>query len=193
MLDTIKPEIAVPSPTLVRTRLRGIALPNEHGAWGMLFEPLVAGAAVAFSVSALWISLAVIAAFLLRQPLKVLMLGLMSGRSTPHAAAAYKYLYLYATIFVIAGAGALAFSPPAVFLPLIIAAPLAAIPIYFDAIGKSRNLFPELAGSVAINSSAAMIALAGGWTLAGSVALWAILSLRWGSTICGAGLALALE
>jgi hypothetical protein len=64
-------------------------------------------------------------------------------------------------------------------MPLIIAGPLALVPIYFDAIGKSRKLAPELAGSIAINASAAVIALAGGWGLSAAIALWAILVCRW--------------
>lgn len=174
MLDVIKPQAAP-----VKTRLKGIALPNEHGAWGMLFEPIVAASAIAFSTSTLWISLAVIAAFLIRQPLKVMLMGMVAGRSTPQAAAASRYLYIYASIFAVAAAGTLAFAPSVSYMPLILAGPLAAIPVYYDAIGKSRNLAPELAGSVAITSSAAMIALAGGWTVAASLALWAILLVRW--------------
>ena len=174
MLDAIKPEMAP-----VKTRLKGIALPNEHGAWGMLFEPIVAATAIAFSISALWISLAVIAAFLIRQPLKVMLMGMVAKRSTPQAAAASKYLYIYASIFAVAAAGTLAFAPTVRYIPLIIAGPLAAVPVYYDAIGKSRNLAPELAGSVAITSSAAVIALAGGWTPAAALALWAILLVRW--------------
>ena len=97
----------------------------------------------------------------------------------PQANAASKFLFYYSAAFAIGAAGTLAFAPMISLLPLIVAAPLAAVPIYFDAMGKSRSLAPELAGAVAITSSAAVIALAGGWPLAAAISLWAILVCRW--------------
>jgi hypothetical protein len=160
-------------------RLRGIALPNEHGAWGMLFEPLVAATAIAFSVTAIWISLAVIAAFLIRQPLKVLMITRKAGRTMPQAEFASKFFFYYSAVFAVGAAGTLVTAPAVSFLPLIISVPLAAVPIYYDAVGKSRNLAPELAGAAAITSSAAVIALAGGWPITSALSLWVILACRW--------------
>ena len=55
-----------------RVRLRQIVLPTEHGSWGFLLEPIVAGVAVAFSAASVWIAVAVIGAFLARRPLQVL-------------------------------------------------------------------------------------------------------------------------
>jgi hypothetical protein len=145
----------------------------------MLFEPLVAASAIAFSVNALWISLAVIAAFLIRQPLKVLLITRNAGRTMPQTAAARKFLLYYSIAFAVGTVGALAGSHYNILAPLIIAGPLALVPVYFDSIGKSRNLAPEIAGTVAITSSAAVIALAGGWSLAAASVLWLLLMCRW--------------
>jgi hypothetical protein len=176
MLDTRKLEN---TPVTRPVRLRGIALPNEHGAWGILFEPLVAAVAVAFSAAALWVALAVIAAFLMRQPLKVLLISWKAGRRMPQVGAAAKFLIYYSIVFAAGILGTLLFAPQISYLPLIIAAPLAIVPIYFDAFGKSRDLAPELAGAIAITSSAAVIALAAGWTPLAATSLWVLLICRW--------------
>ncbi len=177
MSDAGKPAAkAKPRPT----RLRGIALPNEHGAWGMLFEPIVAAMAVAFSAAAAWIAIFAISAFLIRQPLKVILASVIAGRRMPQASAAQKFLALYLAALIAGAAGTLmTMTGPAMLMPLIIAAPLAAVSIFYDARGQSRRLVPELAGSIAITSSAPVIALAGGWATEAAIALWAIMLCRW--------------
>ena len=161
-----------------KTKLRGIALPTEHGAWGMVFEPIVAALAVAFSIGGVFVAIAFVGAFLMRQPLKVLLIERASGRRMPQGVVARRYIVLYTVIFLAGVAGAAAFVQLAAFCPLLIAAPLAAIQIYFDSERQSRRLAPELAGAVAISSSAAVIALAAGWSPLTAVALWTILVCR---------------
>ncbi len=164
----------------LNVKLRGVALPHEHGAWGMLFEPIVAAMAIAFSAASPLIAVAFIGGFLIRQPLKVLMAGLKAGRTMPQTPAARKFLAIYLAAFMAGAAGTLLLmSGPATLLPLLIAVPLAALSIYYDAIGQSRRLVPELAGSIAITSSAGVIALAGGWSIEGAVDLWIIMLCRW--------------
>ena len=97
----------------------------------------------------------------------------------PQSKVAAKFLFYYFAAFAIGTAGTLATSDFHILLPLIIAAPLAVVPIYFDSIAKSRKLAPEIAGTLAITSSAAVIALAGGWSIAASGAIWLILICRW--------------
>ena len=43
-------------------KVKTIALPIEHGSWGFVFEPLAAGLLIAFSPSAIWITLLVVGA-----------------------------------------------------------------------------------------------------------------------------------
>ncbi len=64
-------------------RLKAVALPIEHGSWGFLFEPLLAGLLVAPSFASIWIALLVIGAFLTRQPLKVYLTDLQAKRNLP--------------------------------------------------------------------------------------------------------------
>ncbi len=159
-------------------RVRGIALPNEHGAWGFLFEPLVAAVAVAASFNAIWISLLVIGAFLMRQPLKILIADLQAKRNLPQTAVAKRFLLIYGAVFTAGLIGSLTFGRIEYFVPFALIIPFAIYQIYCDASRQSRQLLPELTGSIAISSSAAVIALAGGWTFPAAIALWGIFVAR---------------
>jgi hypothetical protein len=159
-------------------RVRGIALPNEHGSWGFLFEPIVAAVAVAPSFAAIWISLLVIGVFLTRRPLKILLSNRKAKRNSPQNAVAIKFILLYGAITSIGLAGSLIYAHIETFIPFVIVIPLAIYQIYCDVLGRTRHLIPELTGAVAISSSAAVIALAGGWNYPAAFALWGIFIAR---------------
>lgn len=164
-----------PTPTI---RVKQIALPTEHGGWGLLFEPMVAGLAVAFSVSGAWIALMFVGAFLMRQPLKIYVLDRRGMRNDARAAVALRYILLYAGVLAAGVAGTAVTSGLTPLLPLIAVLPLAALQNYYDLFRRSRHLVPELAGAIAISSSAAAIALAGGQAPAFSLALWLVFVAR---------------
>jgi hypothetical protein len=171
---------AAPAAAPARTRplLRPLALPVEHGGWGLLFEPIALGLLVAPSWGGLFIGLAYLSGFLTRQPLKLALQDLLRGKRYPRTAwcwglaAGYTSLALFALslAFTFAGVGAL--------MPLAAAAPLALIQIGYDAKNKSRGLLPELGGAIALSSSAAAIALAGNQPLAAALGLSAIILAR---------------
>src|SRR3954454_371201 len=122
-----------PAAAAKRTvKLKGIALPTEHGSWGIVFEPIVAALAVAFSVAGVFVSIAFLGAFLMRQPLKVLLAERAAGRRMPQGEVARRYIVIFAAVFAIGAIGAVVFSQAVNFLPLLLAAPLAAIQIYYD-------------------------------------------------------------
>ncbi len=180
MLDVLESaNIASPPPaTKSVVKLKGVALPTEHGSWSMVFEPMIAGLAVAFSVAGLFVSVAFLGAFLMRQPLRVLLAERAAGRRLPQGETARRFLLIYTALFAAGAIGTVIFAPANSFLPLLLAAPLAAIQIYYDSARQSRKLVPELAGAVAISSSAAVILFAGGLPAAGA-AIWIILVCRW--------------
>lgn len=161
-----------------KVRVRGIALPTEHGAWGFLFEPIVASLAVAFSPGGAWIAVAFVGAFLTRQPLKILLADVAAGRRAEQTSVALRFVLLFGAVFLIGAGGAAALTDAAAFVPLLIVAPLGVYQIFADATRRSRGLVPELTGAVAISSSAAVIALAGGWTFAAACGLWAVFIAR---------------
>ncbi|MCB0162365.1 MAG: YwiC-like family protein, partial [Caldilineaceae bacterium] len=68
-----------PTKQKARPRWRSIALPTEHGGWGFLLEPLLLGRLVAPSAAGLLLLVATVAAFLLRQPLKIVLVDRRRG------------------------------------------------------------------------------------------------------------------
>jgi hypothetical protein len=162
----------------VKVRTRGIALPNEHGSWGFLFEPLVAALAVAFSMPGAWIALTYIGAFLMRQPLKIFIADKFAGRDLPQTSVALKFAAYFGIIYVVGVSGSLAFADLKSFIPIILVAPLGVYQIYADASRQSRNLIPELTGAIAISSSIAVITLASGVAPGIAYALWAVFAAR---------------
>ncbi|MEZ5344243.1 MAG: YwiC-like family protein [Pyrinomonadaceae bacterium] len=168
--------LTIDSPKKVR--LRGIILPNEHGSWGFLFEPLLAAVVVAPTLSAFWISVFVTGAFLARQPLKVFASNWKTRRNPDETAVAFRYTLYYGTVFLIGLLGSIYLLPLLAFVPFVLVVPLAIYQLYCDVSRKSRQLIPELTGAVAISSSAAVIALAGGWSVAAAVSLWGIFIAR---------------
>lgn len=165
-------------PRYPKVRARSVALPVEHGAWGFLFEPLVAGIAVAPSFASGWIAILVIGAFLMRHPLKVILAGGKARVGSPQTRLAFKFLALFAAVLFIGVIGSAVYARPESFMPFALVLPFAAYQIYCDATRSSRQLLAELLGSVAIASSIAVIALAAGWESPNAYALWAIIVAR---------------
>ncbi|MBV9241336.1 MAG: YwiC-like family protein [Acidobacteria bacterium] len=159
-------------------KIRSIALPNEHGSWGILFEPLVLGIAVAPSLASPFVAMLYVGAFLSRQPLKIYLADLRAGRDRAQTGVAKSLAFAYLSLATIGFFGSLAFAGVLPLLPLILTAPLGFITLWFDVSGKSRRVAPEMAGVVTLASSAAVCGLAAGWTVAGSVALSIIIILR---------------
>ncbi len=162
-----------------RVRLKTVALPVEHGGWGLSLEPIVLGLLVASSLSGLFLSVATIATFLLRHPLKLVMADRRRARRFPRTAYAERFVQLYATIAALSLLTAIKTAASYEFLlPLLLAAPFALIQLIYDRASRSRALLPELAGATAMASIASSIALAGGWPRPAAFGLWAVLAAR---------------
>lgn len=161
-----------------RIALRPLALPVEHGGWGLLFEPIVLGLLVAPSWGGFFIGLAYLSGFLVRQPLKLALQDLLRRKRYPRTPWCWGLTAGYASLALFALAAALAFAGVPALIPIAAAAPLALIQIGYDAKNKSRALLPELGGAIALSSSAAAIAVAGNRPLLAAVALSAIVLAR---------------
>ena len=162
-----------------RVRWRSVALPIEHGAWGFLLEPALLGLLVAASWAGVALVLAALAALLLQTPLSLALTDVRRGRSAPRTALAWRFALAYGALLLLALAAALTLVGHAsVLLPALLAAPLAALQLGFDARGRAREFVPEAAGAVAMGSLAACVALAGGWSLLPALGLWALLAAR---------------
>lgn len=166
------------------TRVRPVALPMEHGGWGLTLEPAALGLLVAPSWAGCFLALAAVVAFLARHPLKIIAGDRRRARRFPRTALAEKFALLYSLIAAASFVAAIATASDYRFLFIIAAAaPLAAAQLYFDLSGRSRRLLPELAGSVAMAAVAACVALAGGWTFTPALALSAAIAARFISSI----------
>ena len=153
--------------------LKKIAIPVEHGGWGILFEPIVLGLIAFPSVGGLLISLAAVGAFFARQPLKLALVDWRRDRIYPRTRASAALAVAFGFLAALMLAGAIASSGTRILLPLLIAAPLALIQVWFDAKNDSRQLLPELSGAAAMSGVAGMIALAAG-------AGWIVAAVVWG-------------
>ncbi|HEV2800683.1 MAG TPA: YwiC-like family protein [Pyrinomonadaceae bacterium] len=162
-----------------RVRLRTVALPTEHGGWGLALEPVVLGLLVAPTVAGLFLAVATLGAFLARHPLKIIAGDRRRGRRFPRTAAAERFALLYGGIALAGFAGATVTAVNYQFIiPLLLAAPFAFVQLSYDATGRSRSLAPELSGSFGLAAVSTSIALAAGWPHAASYGLWIILAAR---------------
>jgi hypothetical protein len=86
---------------------RQIAITSEHGSWVFLLSPLIIGlfAGENFSVASLFLILAALAAFLIRQPLAVAVKAYSGRRSKKDLPAARFWILIYGAIVFITVAG----------------------------------------------------------------------------------------
>ena len=164
-------------------RIRPIALPVEHGGWGLLFEPIVLGLLLAPSLAGLFLSVGAMGAFLARHPFKLAVGDWRRGRRIPRTALAERFAILYVCIATLGLAVAIKTAGVGFLLPLLFAAPIAIVQLFYDALGRSRTLMAELAGSISIGAVATAIAIAGGWPRPAAFGLWVILAARTVPTI----------
>jgi hypothetical protein len=86
---------------------RHIALPSDHGSWVFLFSPLLIGlfAGGRFTWASLLLILAALAAFLIRQPVTVLVKVLSARRGRQDLTPALVWITVYAVVGLLALAG----------------------------------------------------------------------------------------
>ncbi len=166
------------TPATSHVRLKAVAIPAEHGGWGFLLEPILLGLLVAPSWGGVFLAIAVLAAFLVRHPLKLALADRRRGRRYARTVMAERFMLLYLTTALLALAAAILAAGPAILLPLALAAPLAALQLLYDAQNKGRHWLPETASPTALAASGTSIALAGGWPMGPALALWIIMAAR---------------
>ncbi len=159
-----------------RVRVKTIALPAEHGGWGLLFEPIALGLLLAPSIAGVYLALSALGFFLARHPLTLLVLN--RRHKSPRTALAKRFAGVYLIIGTSSFIAALVFAEHLFFIPLLMATPLAIVQVGYDWTGRRRVLLAEIAGAISISSIVAAITLAGGWSSAGAMALWAIMIAR---------------
>jgi hypothetical protein len=151
-----------------------VFLPKEHGSWSLALEPLALGLLVAPSYGGMALATAALAGFFARRPFKA---ALASG-TTAHHPAASKALAMLAGLVVTGLLEAAVIGGPVALWPLVIAAPLGGLFVYFDSQNESRAAAAELASSAAFALLPATIATLAGWSTPAALALTAIALAR---------------
>lgn len=160
------------------TPLRAVALPTEHGGWSLTLEPALLGMLVAPSMAGLWLSLAALLSFVARTPLKLALVDRWRRRRLPRTVLAERTVVVEIIVLAVVFAAALAIAESPFWWPLLIAAPLVVIELWYDMRSRSRRLLPELLGAIGIGSVVAIVVLADGRTNLVAVGLWCVVGAR---------------
>jgi hypothetical protein len=174
-------EVGRPSPTPLpapRSTLRAVALPTEHGGWGLTGEPVLLGLLVAPTWAGACLGLAALIGFVARTPLRVILVDRRRNRWLDRTTLATKVLAVEVVVALGLVVTAVLTARSPFWWPIAAAAPLVGVELWFDARSRSRRLAPELAGTVGVTAVAAAIVLAGGEPDATALAAWLVLSGR---------------
>jgi hypothetical protein len=170
--------MTAPPTERARATLGRVALPTEHGGWGLTAEPAVLGLAIAPSVPGACLAIAALLAFLARTPLRVVLVDRHRHRDLARTALARRVLTVEVAAIVVLVVVATITASEGFWVPALVAAPFVATELWFDSRSRSRRLVPELAGAIGIGAVAPMILLAGGRPASEAFAVWLILAGR---------------
>jgi hypothetical protein len=162
---TIGP-VTVSTFTRPSVSIRPLALPSEHGGWGLLLEPIVLAMLVAPSPAGALIGIGAVAVFLMRHPLKLAVHDRLQRRRYPRSGLCELLAAGYGVAALLAFTAAWPLAGARPLLALTAALPFGAIQFSYDVRNRSRRAIPELAGAIVPASLAAAIALAGGSAVA---------------------------
>jgi hypothetical protein len=162
-------------------RWQAVALPPEHGSWGLVGEPVALGLLVAPAWASLLVGLGAFAGFLAYRPAKLALGDLRRGRRYPRTALALRFAAAFGLVACLVLAGALfldrALAGPGWLLPFTLAAPFAVVFVVYD-LRPGRSWQAEVAAPVAFAATAAAMAWAGGVPPAVALSLWAVMAAR---------------
>ncbi len=159
-------------------RWRRVALPKEHGGWGLTAEPVLLGLLVAFSWAGLAIGAAALLVFLARTPLKLVAVDHRRGRRLERDRLARQVAMVEVGLVVALGLFAIVSVGARWLVPVAVALPLVAVELSYDVRSRSRRLIPELCGAIGVSATAAAIIVAGGGPSRLAVAAWLVLGGR---------------
>jgi hypothetical protein len=162
----------------VRVGWRAVAMPSEHGGWGLTLEPVLLGLVVAWSGAGVALGVAAFTAFLVRTPLKLVAVDLRRGRWLDRSRLALRIAMVELIVLGSTVALAVALAGWSWLAPAVVAGPLVAIELSFDVRSRGRRLVPEFCGAVGITAVAASIVLAAGRSSGLAAGVWLVLAAR---------------
>lgn len=176
----LPPELTVTdrAPATRRSSFRSVAVPKEHGGWGLTLEPGLLGLLVAPSAAGVCLAVAALVAFIARTPVRVFLVDTLRHRSLDRTRLAARLAT--AELVVVTGLIVAAFvlANGRFWVPALVAGPLILVELSFEARSRGRRLVPELAGAVGVCSVAAMIVLADGEGARLATGVWLLLAAR---------------
>ena len=157
---------------------RAVAMPSEHGGWGLTLEPVLLGLLVAWSTAGVALGIAAFTAFLLRTPAKLVAVDIRRGRWLARSRLALRIAIVETVVLAAAVAVAIMVAGWVWLVPVLVAGPLVAIELSFEIRSRGRRLVPEVCGAVGIAAVAASIVLAGDRMAGLAVGVWLVLAAR---------------
>jgi hypothetical protein len=158
----------------VPARWGEIILPKEHGSWALALEPIAIGLLVAPSLAGAWFSLAVIAAFFARRPLRLL----ANGRDRTRRSQARRAAGACASISLLCLAASIASAGVNWLGSLLPSITAGAFFLHFDLRGAGREETAEIAGAAAFAFVPSVLATLAGWPGLAALALALIVAGR---------------
>lgn len=155
-------------------RAIALALPREHGSWSLALEPMVLGLVAAPSAAGALLGTAVLAAFFLRRPARLMLTATDDPRW--RLACGCVAVLGAAALAAVGWAGVLAGGQR--LWPLVLAVPAGAAFAWWDSRGEGREAAAELAGAVAFAAVPASLAALAGWPPGPALALAAFMAAR---------------
>lgn len=171
-------DAAASNSAAARPGWRSVAVPTEHGGWGLTLEPGLLGLLVAPSLTAVWLALAAIVAFTARTPLKIVAVDLHRNRVLERTRLAAKIGLAELAVLAVLVTLAVDAAAHSFWWPLAVAAPMIAVQASYEIRSRGRRLMPEVAGSVGICAVAAMAVAADGGSTALALGVWLVLAGR---------------
>lgn len=162
---------AGPAP---RPRAARLLLPREHGSWALAFEPLVLGLLAAPSLAGAALAFAVSAAFFARTPCK----AAIAGRTLPERALAGRILGVLVTLGAAGIGTAAGWRGFSALWPLLPALSCGAIFLFLDLRNDARSGVAEVAGAAAFACVPAALAVLAGWPASRALGLALVMLVR---------------
>lgn len=166
-----------------RAAWRAVAVPSEHGGWAIAFEAGLLGLLVAPSAAGVALAVGAMVAFLVRTPVKTVLVDRWRHRSLPRTRLAAEIAAGELILLAVLGLLALRWSGWALLVPIAVATPLVATELWFDMRSRGRRLVPELCGAVGVAAVTASIVLADHRSARLAAGAWLVLAARSLATI----------
>jgi hypothetical protein len=164
--------------TFDRTVWRSVAMPSEHGGWGLTLEPVLLGLIVAWSAGGLALGVAAFLAFFVRTPLKLVLVDVRRKRWLDRSRLAARVAVAELCALGLAVVITVRLAGWAWSLPVLVAVPFVATEVSFDIRSRGRRLVPELCGAIGIAAVSAAIVIAAGKGAGLAAGVWLVLAGR---------------